>query len=133
LTTAGYGLSSLTGGMISPTMAKRGMTLIGDFASKKMKEEGIDGEQVAKKALHKTKDFFKGFGRKKKNKKEGDGEHHQKSEVNFDLTDNEDEEEQEGWINPKDYRLREGRNVFLYYRMASMLGAGSYGEVWKAV
>ena len=47
-------------------MAKRGMTLIGDFASKKMKEEGIDGEQVAKKALHKTKDFFKGFGRKKR-------------------------------------------------------------------
>jgi hypothetical protein len=121
LTTAGYGLSSLTGGMISPTNAKRGLTLIGDFASKKMKEEGIDGEEVAKKALHNAKDLIKGSGRKKKNKKEEGDEHHQKSEVNFDLTDNEDEEEQEE------------RNVFLYYRMANMLGAGSYGEVWKAV
>lgn len=115
---------------------------MGAFANKKLQEEGIDSGVAAKKALHKTKDFFKKpFGKKKKKDKKEGGEEHEKSGVSFeveaDYTDNEEEEEVEeeeaSILNPKDYRLREGRNVFLYYRMANMLGAGSYGEVWKAV
>ena len=102
--------------------------MIGDFASKKLEEEGIDTGELAKKALHGAKDFFKKpFGKKKKK------HDHEKSGVNFDLeadyTDNEGQEEEdvEPQINARDYRLREGRNVFMYYRMANMLGAGSYG------
>ncbi len=110
--------------------------MIGDFASKKLEEEGNDTGELAKKALHGAKDFFKKpFGKKKKKKGDDD---HEKSGVNFDLeedyTDNEGQEEDvEPQINVRDYRLREGRNVFMYYRMANMLGAGSYGQVWKAV
>lgn len=36
-------------------------------------------------------------------------------------------------MDARDYRLREKKNVFMYYRMVKMLGAGAYGEVWKAV
>ena len=70
-TAAGYGLSTLTGGMVSPTMAKRGMTIIGDFAGKKMDENGIDAGDVAKKAAHKVKHFFRRNKHKKSEGKKG--------------------------------------------------------------
>jgi serine/threonine protein kinase len=132
-TSAGYGMSALTGGMVSPTMAKRGMSIIGDYAGKKMDEKGIDGEEVAKKALHKTKHFFKNtFGKKKKKDLKKEEDIAGKS-VSFIKDDTEDNKEEEYEIDAREYRLRVKKNVFNYYRMVKMLGAGAFGEVWKAV
>jgi hypothetical protein len=52
-------------------MAKRGITIIGDFAGKKMDENGIDAGDVAKKAAHKVKHLFRRNKHKKSEGKKG--------------------------------------------------------------
>jgi serine/threonine protein kinase len=44
----------------------------------------------------------------------------------------EDQYDEEYFYN-KEMRLRADKDVFNFYRMSNMLGAGSFGEVWKAV
>jgi hypothetical protein len=44
-----------------------------------------------------------------------------------------DDQYDEEYFDNKELKLRDGKDVFNYYRMSNMLGAGSFGEVWKAV
>lgn len=86
LTVAGYGVSALTGGVVSASTATRGLTIVGDYAGQKMDENGIDMGDLAKKGAHKFTHLFK-----KKNK-------HKKSEakkrdVQFNIEEDEKQEE----------------------------------------